>query len=94
MLTYDDMVIWTKDYDLLNNRKKIINQLLGSRYPESNDGFCRVFYKRGRYTVECGGSPLCDFGVYDVPGLSDALRTLDAWSDCVWHLSRSGRIAA
>ena len=94
MLKYNDMVIWSKDFDILNNRKRIVNQLLGERYPDSDHCVLRVFYNRGLYHVSFHDDEIATFGVYDVEGLRDSLRKLDAWSDCVWMLSKSGYIAA
>ena len=93
-LTYDDMVIWSRDFDLMNNRKRIINQILGEQYPDSIHSRLRVFYKHGEYHVEFGDTELGTFGMYDVAGLRDALCMLDVWSDCVWHLRRAGLLAA
>lgn len=80
------MLIWSKDFDLLTNRVEICNQLVF-------DKFLQVSYNRGVYVVSCSGAPVAQFGVYDVPGLARSLEMVDAWSNCLWHMSRSGRLS-
>ena len=79
------MLIWSKDFDLLTNRIGVCNALVF-------DKFLQVSYSRGVYVVSCTGSPLAEFGVYDVPGLSRVLQMVDAWADCLWHMTRSGML--
>lgn len=92
MLTYDEMVRWTNDYKVINNRIDIINQLLVPSFQHSGKTPCSISYKCGTYSVAYDGCEIASFGVYDVDGSSAALAMLDAWSDCVWHLGRTGFI--
>lgn len=87
MLDYNDMVIWSKDFELLLNRVGVCNQVLMNT-------FLHVFYSRGSYTVACGDCALCEFGVYDVSGLRSAFHKVDEWSDCIWHVSRMGCLSS
>lgn len=93
MLSYDDMVSWSRDYELVYNRVKIVNQLHGCRYADSSANPCRVTYDHGSYLVRYLDTILCTFGVYDVSGIALALSVLDRFSDCVWSMRRAGFLA-
>ena len=83
MLSYADLVIWTKRYGLLCNRVKVVNQLHGCRYEQSPTNPCRVLYDHGEYSVLYRGSRLCTFGVYDVSGVSSALAVVDSFAKSI-----------
>ena len=93
MLSYSDLVIWSKDYDLVLNRVKVVNQLHGCSYADSPSNPCRVLYDHGEYSVLYRGSRLCSFGVYDVVGVSSALSVVDSFADTVWSFSCAGLLA-
>ena len=93
MLRYSDLVIWAKDYELVLNRVKVINQLYGCSYVDSPSNPCRIVYDHGEYSVFYLDGRLCTFGVYDVPGVSSALAVVDSYANSVWSLSCSGLLA-
>lgn len=84
-MKYDDMYAWTRTFDLLANRVSIINQILGANV-------VWVSYKRGLYVCTVCGAKLCDFRIYDLPSIDAAFASVDALSDGLWLLNRSGRL--
>ena len=94
MLTYADMVDWARLHDLIANRVGIVNQLLGCRYAVSPTNPMGVRRDGSQYEVLCDGAVLASYGVWDVDGIRTAYELVDHWSDCVWQLSRLGRIQA
>lgn len=91
-MTYEDVSYWTSQYDLVANRVKIVNQILGSRYDGSLDNPCLLRCKRGMYTCYVCDAPYFHFKAYDLVGIDDALRLIDALADGLWLLARSGRL--
>ena len=92
-MTYDDCTRYAKVSDLITNRVKNLNQVLGARYACNQDNPCRVTYRRGTYVVEVCGSEYARWGVYDLDGIELAFRRLDTLFDGVWLLNRSGRLS-
>lgn len=90
MITYDDMVIFTREYNVLVSKIGIINEMLGCTFQQSIHNPCTLSYSHGRYTVTYDGYEICTFGTYDVQGVEDAVLRLGCWSDCVWNIRRSG----
>ena len=84
-MKYDDLDAWTRVYDLLVNRVKIINQILGSVV-------VRIQYKRGTYVCMVCDSKLCDFRIYDLASIDAAFAAVDGLSDGLWLLNRTGRL--
>lgn len=90
MLTYGDMVDWSRLFDRLSNRLMICNQLLGCRYANCMDNPFRVCMESGAYVVSYTGSEIARFGVWDLDALKSALVVMENWEDCIWHMSRTG----
>lgn len=81
-MTYEDMRLWAKGYDLLSNRIKVINQVTGA---ES----CKLAYRKGRYVCKWCGSDYATWRVWDLDGLQSAFARVDALSDALWLANRS-----
>lgn len=82
-MTFDEVNAWVRRFDLILNRIKVINQLMGERV-------CKVSFRHGVYRVTLAGSLLATFGVYDLPSVDQAFIYVDAWSDAAWRASSAG----
>lgn len=82
------MVDWSRGFDLLANRIKICNQLLGCRYGHALDNPMRLVGRDGAYDLLYDGEVLVSFGVWDMDALHDAIVVADSWSDCLWRTAR------
>ena len=94
MLTYADMVEWSRLLDLLTNRVGMCNQLMGCRYAHSPENPLVMKRCKRRYEISFNGEYLGGFGVWDLDGLRAVCDSIGAWSDCLWNLSRSGMLGA
>lgn len=88
MITYDEMVSFVNDFELINNRVAIINQILGGSFQHP----FALTYHKGQYTCRFYDADVCSFGVYDSSALHHALQVLNSWESKVWLLSRNGFI--
>lgn len=89
-MTYEEVRIWTDKHNLIANRVKVINQILGARYENSCDNPCVIEYRRGRYRVLFCGVCFAEYGVYKERQAIEALKRLDALNDALWYMSRVG----
>lgn len=94
MVTYDEMCTFSRFYNLLVNRVDCCNQLLGCRYRNSSENDVRITYKKGCYSVTAYDAEIAAFRVWDLDGVLKSYAYVDSWADCLWHLSRKGRIVA
>lgn len=92
-MTYDEVSRWAKLSDLINNRVKVINQVLGAHYVSNVLNPCRVTYARGSYSCEVCGHEYATWGVCDLDGIETAYDRIDSLADGVWLLVGSGRLA-
>jgi hypothetical protein len=93
MLDYGDMLEWSRLYDLLLNRLGVCNQILGCRYAMAPDNPLTLRKSGSMYEVGFCGEVLADFKVWDLDGLRSVFGEMDTWSDCMWMLSRAGRLS-
>lgn len=90
MLSYGDMVEWSRLFDRLSNRVAICNQLFGCRYENCPENDFRICMDHKRYSVMFRGYEIASFGVWDLDSLRDSLWVLESWENCIWHMSRQG----
>lgn len=89
-MTYEEVRNWTDKHNIIVNRVKVINQILGARYENACDNPCAIEYRRGRYRVLFFGVCLAEYGIYQVESVEMALLRLDAVNDALWYMSRVG----
>lgn len=92
MLTYGDMVDWSRLSDLVSNRVGMVNQLLGCHYAHSLDNPMVVRRVEKSYEILFKENCIAAYGVWDLDGIRAAYEVVNRWSDCVWHLARDGRL--
>lgn len=90
-MSYSDVSYWVKLYDLVANRVKVINQMLGARIDGCLENPCRLCYERGSYSCMICGECFASFPIYDIDATSAALSRLSNLNDGLWLLRRSGR---
>lgn len=93
MLTYGDMVDWSRLCDLVSNRVGIVNQVLGCRYAHSLDNPMVIRRVEKSYEIVFKGEAIASYGIWDVEGIRAAYGIVDHWSECVWQLARAGRLS-
>ena len=79
-------------FDLVLNRVAIVNQLHGCRYDHNPENPMRVSRDHGTYVVTYCDAEVVSFRSNDLDSVSSAFAVLDAWSRCVWLLSRARRL--
>lgn len=89
-MTFEQMGIWTKTHDLVRNRMRVLNQILGCRYDESPENPARLEYRHGTYRVRFCGRIVAEWRVYDLQSVQTAFERLDAMSDAFWQARRAG----
>ena len=92
MLKYDEMVLWTRNFEQIEHSIGIINELFGCRYHHANGNPCKLDYSRGTYVVMFCGCECVTFGVYDLASSDRARDWVCNFSDSCWLLSRSGKL--
>ena len=92
-MVYGELAHWSNLFDLIANRTKIINQILGARYDYGATNACHIAYSHGRYTCEVCGARFAEFGLYDISSTEIAFERLDTFKDGIWLLNRSGRLS-
>lgn len=84
------MFVWTKIFDLITNKVKMVNHMLGGTYDGSLSNPCTLRMKRGRYKVMLGDAEYASFGVYDVPSAETACERMACLVDGLWLVRRGG----
>lgn len=90
MLSYGDMVEWSRLFDLVSNRVGVCNQVLGCKYAHSPENPLVLKRCGKRYEIVFNGETFASFGVWDLESLRVVCDGMGAWSDCLWQLSRGG----
>lgn len=93
MLKFDEMLLWSRRFDLVSNRVQIVNQLLGCRYDFSPTNPMRLVRTVSGYDVTFDGEVLASFRIWDLADIDDAIGVVEQWSSCVWRLGRYGVLA-
>lgn len=91
-MDYQVLVDYSWEWELLQNRMKVCNQVMGARYVGNVENPFRVTRKAQVVTLLVCGSPVRRWRLYDVAGIRDAVLYLDVAQDVLWQLSRSGRL--
>lgn len=89
-MKYEQVFAWTKVYNLVVNRVKAVNHMLGGTYDGCLDNPVRLVMKRGRYNVMLWDEVLASFGVYDLDSTQHAFEMLDFANDVIWQIRRRG----
>lgn len=77
-------------YDLVINRIKIINQILGTRYDLAPGNPCVLKVRFGWTEVYYCKSCISTFEIWDVDGVRLAYERLDTLADTLWRYSCIG----
>ena len=91
-MKYHDVSYWVKLLDLVTNRVKVINQMLGARYDGCLENPCRLVHDRGSYSCMICGECYATFTIYDIDATKEALSRISSLNDGIWLLKRSGRL--
>lgn len=83
-MEYADMCEFTRILRLIENRIKVINQLLGCRVVGAIDNHMRMSLRRGRYQIDLCGCSVGEFRSYDNPTASRVLDKLDGMQEFLW----------
>lgn len=83
----DELRAYNKVVDLLQNRVRCINQVVGV-------GSARVYKHRAEYRCEFLGSVIAEWRSCDLAAAQMAYSRVDVVSDAVWYCSRAGRLCA
>lgn len=83
---------FAKQLELLQNRIKIINQMLGCRLVGSSDSHMRITLRRGVYRIDLCGEEYATIKAYDVEGASKVLDMIEGLNEGLWLTLRSNVI--
>ena len=89
-MNFEQVDLWARLTDLINNRVSVGNQLLGARYDGCKDNPLQLKYERGRYSCMLCGEVYAFWGVYDLDATQTAFERIDALVDGLWLIGRSG----
>lgn len=89
-MKYEHVYVWTKCFDLVSNRIKMLNHMLGGSYDGCMSNPVRLVMKRGRYSVMLWDDELATFRVYDLDSTQHAFERLDFATDVIWQIRRRG----
>lgn len=87
--SYAKMALWAKYIGLIRNRAAVASQVCGARYDGSPDSPIVLRDKACRYWVDCCGSTIAEFELYDIDGARLALERVDALKEGLWQLRRA-----
>lgn len=90
-MDYATMNEFVRIVRLIENRVKVINQLLGCAVVGAIDNHMRMHVRRGHYRVDLCGCEVGEFRSYDNVGASNLLTKLDGMQECLW-LTTSYRV--
>lgn len=83
---YDELAAWSRCIDLVRNRAKVINSIVGCSSGYAAD----LCYSRGRYRLRFLGHEVASAKVYDLQQARDLLSFTEGVRSCCWGLSRDG----
>lgn len=90
MVTIEEISQFGKKLDVVTNRCKVINQMLGFTKDGSSENPMRLVMDHGEYHVVLRGCEVVTFGVYDLDGIERAIAHLDGMGDGIWCSLREG----
>ena len=70
--------------EVVDNRIKVINYMLGYSRVGARDNPMRLVYDRGKYMVKLNDCEIVDFDIYDIDGIKRAIDKLDGMNDGIW----------
>lgn len=83
---------FAKQIDLIQNRIKVINQMLGCRLVGSSDSHMRLTLRRGVYMLDLCGEEFASVRAYDVDGATKVLDMIEGLNEGLWLTLRSNVI--
>lgn len=89
-MKYEQVFAWTNIYNLVVNRVKVLNHMLGGTYDGCVSNPVSLVMRRGRYSVMLWDKELATFRVYDLDSTQHAYERLDFAADVIWHIRRRG----
>lgn len=89
-MEYEQMFAWSKTYNLIVNKVKLINHMLGGTYDGCSTNPCRLKMRRGRYRVLLGDAEYVSFRVYDVSSADAACECMASLVKGLWLVRRGG----
>lgn len=92
MCTIEYMRDCTHVLEVVYNRVKVANQVIGCRYAFNCGNPVVLSRVDGRECVMLCGCEYCVWHRWDVLELRAALERMDALYDCIWYMCRSGRM--
>lgn len=88
-----EIAAFGKTLEVIENRIKVINQMLGYGCVGSLENPLRMRLCRGRYRIDLCGDEFQSFAVWDCVNAEKALNMLEGLNEGIWLLKRSRKIS-
>lgn len=83
-----EMSAFSRVVDVISNRVRIINQMMGFGVDGCHENPCRIRMRHGRYRVTWCGEEFASFALWDLDGADSALERVEGLNDGLWYALR------
>lgn len=91
-MSIDEINAFGRALEVIDNRLKVLNQMLGYTRVGAADNPVRLRVARGCYMVEIEGEELDSFGIWDLEEAERVIGRLSAINDGMWLTMRQGLV--